>query len=290
MNYISCCKHLNNLRKKYNIKIIGKTKFNRNIYAVEKVVDLKLPTAFLVASVHARENITTDLMIRFLENEIFSDITHFNIIVIPMLNPDGVEICYKGVKSISKRKRKRFIQKFGNVNHKLWKANANGVDLNNNFDAMFNTNVENIIPSSSGYPGKFSESERETKALLNYLNKFNVFFTISYHSKGEEIYYNFFQHGQYLQRDKIIAERFAKSTGYVIKNVEKVSSGGFKDYCVMKLKIPSITIEVGNDKLIHPIGETELENIFEKHKTVASDLNFAYNVFEEYLWHMKKNL
>ena len=106
-----------------------------------------------------------------------------------------------------------------------------------------------------------------------------MFFTISYHSKGEEIYFNFFQESWRLVRDETIAKQFEKSTGYKIKNVEKTSSGGLKDYCVQKLKIPSITIEVGSDDLSHPINEEFLDLIYTKHKNVANDLKFAYNVF-----------
>ena len=127
-----------------------------------------------------------------------------------------------------------------------------------------------------------AESENETKAIVCYTKTKKTFFTVSYHSKGEEIYYNFFQTQNNLLRDKIIAERFAESTGYVIKNVEQVSSGGYKDYCVQKLNIPALTIEVGSDELLHPIEKKWLSLIFEKHKFVANDLQFAYNVFREF--------
>ena len=68
----------------------------------------------------------------------------------------------------------------------------------------------------------------------------------------------------------------------MIKNVEKVSSGGFKDYCVSKLKIPSITIEVGNDCLNHPITKEHLPEIYLRNKIIANDLIFAYNVFNRF--------
>jgi len=82
-------------------------------------------------------------------------------------------------------------------------------------------------------------------------------------------------------RDEVIAKKFADSTGYKIKNVESVSSGGYKDWCVEKLKIPAITIEVGSDDLSHPISKENLSEIFEKNKSIAFDLNFAYNEFEK---------
>ena len=106
-----------------------------------------------------------------------------------------------------------------------------------------------------------------------------TFLTVSYHTKGEEIYYNFFQKKGHKKRDKLIAEQFARSTGYLIKNVEKVSSGGYKDWCVQKLGIPALTIEVGSDDLTHPIKAIHLQEIFERNKMVAKDTQFAYNVF-----------
>jgi len=66
------------------------------------------------------------------------------------------------------------------------------------------------------------------------------------------------------------------------KNVENVSCGGYKDYCVSKLKIPSLTIEVGSDNLLHPIDEKHLDEIFYRHKNIAKDLKFSYNVFNQY--------
>ena len=48
------------------------------------------------------------------------------------------------------------------------------------------------------------------------------------------------------------------------------------------MKIPSITIELGSDELVHPIVEEFVSEIYEKHKTIAKDLEFAYNVFIEF--------
>ena len=80
--------------------------------------------------------------------------------------------------------------------------------------------------------------------IRNILKKKNPFIVLCYHSKGEEIYYNYFQDEACLKRDKLIAEKFSKSTGYVIKNPEQLSSGGLKDYVVQKMRVPSLTIEL----------------------------------------------
>ena len=263
-------------KNKFNIKVIGTTYYGRSIFAVKQVKKTKLPTAILVASIHARENITTDLLCKMIDENLFDGITKFNISFILMANPDGVELSKNGLKNYPKSSWNYLLQlNENNSDFSLWKSNARGVDLNNNFDAKFGTNSHSNCFSSHGFSGLFAESEEETKAIVAYTKKVKPFITISYHSKGEEIYFNFFQTNSDLKRDEIIAKRFAESTGYAIKNVENSSSGGYKDYCVSKLNIPALTIEVGSDNLSHPISEKYLDEIYEKNKNIVEDLNFA---------------
>ena len=284
MDYNNLLKTINLLDKNYQVRTIGHSVLGRKILAVEKIVDSGFPTAIFVAAIHAREYITTDLVLKFLLDGLFGEISEFNVSIMPMLNPDGVELVFKGLKSVNDLTLREKLLEInrGCFDFSLWKANARGVDINNNFNANFNTNISSKIPASQGYAGDYFESELETKAAVKYIKEKNPFFVIAYHSKGEEIYYNFFQQGKNLKRDKLIAEKFSNSTGYLIKNVEKVSSGGLKDWCIDKLEIPAITIEVGNDNLKHPIERKYLNEIFQKNKMVAKDLFFAYNVFRKY--------
>ena len=292
MDYKSLEQKILTYDKKFNVKVIGKTNFNRNIYAVEKIVDKNFATAIFFAGIHGREHITCDLLCKMLDENLFDEIKDFNLSFVLMANPDGVELSCHGLESVSENSKK-ILQKINgeSLDFSMWKANGLGVDLNNNFDANFGTNVHSKTPASSGYVGKFAESELETKAIVKYTMQIKPFFTVSYHSKGEEIYFNFFQTGKDLKRDRLIAKRFAFSTGYKIRNVEKVSSGGYKDFCVQKLRIPALTIEVGNDNLSHPIQPKYLPEIFERHKQVAKDVKFAYNVFRNYQgkWNMAYN-
>ena len=282
MRYSELLDRLTKLDKNYKVKVIGKTKFNRKIFAVEKILNESFSTAIFVSSIHARENITTDLIFEMIERNLFDDIKKFNLSFIVMANPDGVEIQSGNLQSFSKWRQKKLLKmNNGLSDFSLWKANSFGVDLNNNFDARWGTNVHSKNHSSHGFVGKKPFSENETRAIRKYTQKMNPFITISYHTKGEEIYFNFFQGKRELVRDEKIAKKFADSTGYKIKNVESVSSGGYKDWCVEKLKIPAITIEVGSDDLSHPISKENLSEIFEKNKSIAFDLNFAYNEFEK---------
>ena len=280
MNYFELLQCVKKLKKNYNVKVIGKTKFNRKIIAVEKILNKSFSTAILIAGMHARENISADLLLEMIEQNLFKDVKEFNLSFILLSNPDGVELQSKGLAAFPKPYHNALIKMNGGASDfSMWKANALGVDLNNNFDARWGTNSHSSRPSSHGFIGDKAMSEKETRAIANYTKKMKPFITISYHTKGEEIYFNFFQDEWRKKRDEKIAMKFAESTGYKIVNVESSSSGGYKDWCVEKLNIPALTIELGSDDLSHPIGKKHLKDIFVQNKMIASDLIFAYNEF-----------
>lgn len=283
MDYETLLQKINEYSINFEIKCLGYTNFGRKILAVERNLNKDFATAIFVGGMHAREYITTDLLCRFLDEKVFDEIDSFNVSLILMANPDGVELVKHGIESVPESSRKKVLEINRNsCDFLMWKANGIGEDINNNFDANFGTNVHSKKPSSSGFAGEFAESVIESRLIANYTRRKRPFFTVSYHSKGEEIYFNFFQDKSRLMRDRVIASRFARSTGYAVRNVEKSSSGGYKDWCVQKLKIPSLTIEIGSDSLLHPIDEKHLDDIYSLHKAVAKDLKFAYNVCVEY--------
>lgn len=278
MNYNSLLLKIEEYKQKYDVSVIGKSLFGRKIFAVERTLNKDFATAIFVAGIHAREHITTDLVCKMLDENLFDEILNFNLSFVLMANPDGVELSAKGLLSAPKETRASLVKmNAGSEDFLLWKANGRGVDLNNNFDACFARHKNALAPAPQGWVGTFAESEPESKALADYTRNKNVFLTISYHSKGEEIYFEFYQKGERLLRDRKIAERFASSTGYKIQNVQDLSSGGYKDFCVEKLGISALTIEIGSDELSHPIKKEHLPEIFERHKQVAKDLEFAYN-------------
>lgn len=283
MDYKTLLNKIEDYKNEYNVSVLGNSYFGRKIFAVEKFLSETFFTAIFVASTHGREHITTDLIFKMLDEHLFDKVKDFNLIFVPMANPDGVELSANGLLSAPDYMQEKLLKiNYENQDFSMWKANGRGVDINNNFDANFGCNVHALSPAPSGFVGEFPESEVETKLLADLVRNNNTFLVVTYHSKGEEIYYNFFQDEKNLMRDKLIAERFEKSTGYKIQNVENSSSGGLKDFCVSKLNIPSLTIEVGSDNLMHPIGKEFLPEIFERHKNVAKDTNFAYNVFRNF--------
>ena len=66
MNYEALLKKVEIYKEKFNVLTIGKTCFNRDIFAVEMIRKNNYPTAIFIASIHAREHITTDLVCKML--------------------------------------------------------------------------------------------------------------------------------------------------------------------------------------------------------------------------------
>lgn len=272
------------LNDSFRLDIIGKTYLGNKIFVVNKVFGEGFKWVIITGGIHAREHLSCDLICLFLNNLNYMRFLPYNISVIPLLNPDGADLCINGLKNIKEKDRGKLLAiNGGGKDFSLFKANARGVDLNNNFDADFENKFSNKTqPSAQGYYGEKPFSEPETSALRDWTKKLNPFLTISYHLKGEEIYFDFFQDKKRYGRDFAIAKIFSKSTGYIIKSTQDISSGGYKDWCVQKLKIPALTIELGEDKFSHPFPQRELTNIYEKNKNIFNDIAESLKIFERY--------
>ncbi len=222
--------------------VIGKSVKGRPLYCF-KVVKSDYPKVIVQYAIHAREYITTYLAMRQI-NDFIKRGKRGAVYFLPAMNPDGIIIA-------------------NNLNP-LYKANANMVDLNVNFDARWGMGEKNQTTRGfENYIGEKPFSEPETRALRDFTLKIKPNATISYHSKGEEIYYE--------ENDVKLAKKLAKATGYAIKRTPS-SAGGYKDWCVGSLKIPAFTIEVGRDNLSHPIGREHLDEIYRKNKRVIMTL------------------
>ncbi len=247
---------LNKFYNAYPLKkgVVGKTERGNDIvyFSVEKSV---YPVIICQYAIHAREFITTYLALYQIKDFIKNGKVG-SVYFIPMVNVDGVKICLNA--------------------NPLYKANANGVDLNVNFDARWGTGRLNTTePGDQNFIGDFPFSESETRALKDFTLKIRPNITLSYHSKGEEIYYEFFQDENTRKRDFRFAKAVSEVTGYAIKDTP-FSAGGYKDWCIESLKIPALTIEVGSDELSHPIKSKHAKEIFVKNERVLTSICDAF--------------
>ena len=266
----------------YDVVVIGKSVLGENIYAVNKEFDKSFKWVLVTAGIHAREHLSCDLVCELIK-KMRGKKLGYNISFVPLINPDGANLCLGGISFLQKNERKRLIEINDSKDFSLYKANANGVDLNNNWDANWDMNFKNkTAPASQGFYGNAPMSEPEVQCLASWVKKLDLFLTISYHLKGEEVYFDFFQDERRYERDKTIAKVFSKSTGYKIKSTQNVSSGGFKDWCVQELKIPALTIELGNDRFSHPFPKEQLATICKQQAHFFEDVQKSLEVFNAY--------
>ena len=133
---------------------------------------------------------------------------------IPMVNPDGVEICLHGPASAGEYAAA--IKKSGQ--QARWQANARGVDINHNFDAgwkkLRQLEIESGItgPGPTRYGGDFPGSERETTALISLCRQVPFSLVMAFHSQGEEIYWQYGEHTPAISHT--LANTYSMVSGY----------------------------------------------------------------------------
>ena len=243
-----------NIDKLTNVQmfIYGKSFLGKNLYAFHKG-SYSGKQILITGGMHAREFISTEVVVQLLKDYKLNIGCYF----IPLVNPDGVTLCLNGLNSVSDENLKEYLLRLNkySTDFSLWKANIRGVDLNVNFDALWGEGkFVNYVPLPSSYCGESALSEVENINLINFIKNKNISLAISYHSKGEVVYYGFEKlNKKEFKSSKKLAKIIAKSLKY--KYIQsKNSTGGLSDYLSYKMKIPSFTIELGSDKYNHPIG------------------------------------
>lgn len=220
---------------------------------------------------HGREWITSMLLVRMLKEstqrtELLSD---FTFLFVPMINPDGVTISQQGLAAANTNTELLVRANEGEQDFTRWKANANGVNLNIQYEANWSEAVSEAGPHFEKYKGTRPESEPESKAIAELTRRENPEIVIAYHSSGEVIYWYYGQTGEQRSRDLSIAEAVSDATGYELAREERQDThGGFKDWFIHKFEKPGLTIEVGD-----PVGDRDVplnqwEDVWEQNKDV----------------------
>nr|WP_253197668.1 M14 family metallopeptidase [Clostridium algidicarnis] len=253
--------------------ILGKSVLEKNLYYIK--LGNGPNEVFYNAAHHSLEWITSTLLMKFIEDfskaysedgiingyrikDIFNKST---IYIVPMVNPDGVDLVIDGLKRDNPY-YSRLIQwnKGSSDFSKDWQANIRGVDLNHNYDASWALfkQVEVVYgiygPGPTRYSGPYPESEPETKSLADFTRAHNFRLVIAYHTQGEVIYWKYLN---IIPNDsRKIAEIFSKASGYILSETTGiVSYAGYKDWFIEKFVRPGYTIEVGKGKNPLPISQ-----------------------------------
>ncbi len=267
INSLSCYQNLTEFLDKFKktyksaeVFSIGRSVLGRELYAIkigsgEKIV-------FYAAAFHATEDLTANLLMKFSLDiaecyekslsaaslNIYSALKERSIVIVPLVNPDGLEIRRTGFSAA--KEFSQMLQKNSAVPHYLWNSNARGVDLNHNYDAGFNSLCRLLREKGYDYPrekwfaGSFPESEPETKAITRFCRENDVLSVYAFHSQGEEIYYTY---GNSLpKKSALIAKMLSCLSGYTLAFPSgTAASGGFKDWFIKEFSRPGFTFEIG---------------------------------------------
>ena len=241
------------------IATCGRSVLGREIYAL--VMGEGQRNVVFVGGTHGQEWLTSIILMRLCE-DILSGVglcgyspeellRNVRLVVIPELNPDGIEIALQGQ----------------NNSQPLWNANARGVDINHNFNAGwyalrdYEEEMGISGPSPRRYGGPYPESEPETRAITRFLRSVDVDMLISFHSQGEEIYYEYGRNTP--EKSLLIAKVLASLTEYtLVKNEGHCEGGGLKDWFIEEMRKPAFTIEIGKGQ--NPLPLTDVDEIYDR--------------------------
>lgn len=274
------CAFLHDLRSEYPFLVVselGKSVLGRPIFALQ--LGEPRERVLYAGAFHGLEWLTCSLLLRFAltlcraldlgariaEIDVRRALLGRGIVIVPCVNPDGVEIALHGAPAARELEQEVLAAAKGDVSG--WQANARGVDLNHNYDAgwyilrQLETAAGITGPAPTRFGGWSPESEPETKLMTALCRAVRFRHVLAFHSQGEEIYW---QYGDYTPaRAPLMMKILSMTSGYTpIANDGLASHGGFKDWFISEFRRPGFTIEIGKGK--NPLPLSDLDAIYTK--------------------------
>ncbi|MEY3220683.1 MAG: hypothetical protein RIT27_2040 [Pseudomonadota bacterium] len=234
---------------------IGKTFEERDIWALKINADpaFSKPTVWFDALHHAREPLSAELLLRFIEKilplngqdfEITRLLHTRNIIIVPCVNPDGYEY-----------NRQTHPQGGG-----MWRKNRRpnldgsvGVDLNRNYGWAWEKTVDDSNTDSEMYQGVAPFSELETIAMRDLMTHEQPRVAVTMHTYGNEWMFPWGYTDAPTDADSIFryyADRLVVNNGYRAENAWHLygaSSGTTDDFLYGTFGTLAYTLEAGTN-------------------------------------------
>lgn len=275
---------LQGLKARYpfiSVESIGKSVEGKSLYRVSLGKGINKVT--YNGSHHANEWITTPVLMKWIEEflKAFSnrkklkgyevkDIWRQSVIdIVPMVNPDGVNLVINGITADTKNAEQLLNWNYGSRNFNDWRANIKGVDLNRNYPAEWDIykEVEADLgitgPAPAFYGGAMPNNQPEVKAMMRLTESQPYRLVLAYHTQGEIIFWNFMN--KQPPESRSIGEAFSKVSGYALVNPSiNQSYAGYKDWFIEKYYRPGYTIECGKGE--NPLSLDQFGTIYEQNE------------------------
>ena len=256
---------------------IGQTNFENEIYAFR--LGKGSTNVLITATTHARENVTTNYILRAAENlaiayrnsasvggyDIRNLLDKYSVYICPCNNPDGLDICNLYAEPVGVG------GKITDWTKLTWKANGMGNDLNRNFpfqwQEMVSSEDDFKEPSKMNYPGPYPASEPETQALMGLVNSVRFEFDINLHTKGRIVYWRDPVNGT-VPGDEKLASLLGKKLDFEVAGVtQSVGNygGGFENWFRSVTGKPGVCLEMttggeGEVPYNHPARGRDTDN------------------------------
>lgn len=238
-------------------RVIGQSVEGRELVALKLGYGDK--TIIFNGAIHGCESFTTNFLMHLIDRYAYGYATDseyegysyrelldkVSFIVVPMLNPDGVNIAQNGAEAAADPESIRSMDKTG-AGYYAWKSNADGVDLNRNFP--YNWSRFNYVqwPALRYYVGPYANSEPETRAMVSLLASENFCELADFHSYGETLYWTDNLSEQYYDEHHELAGLIMDGVGYADAGVEDVDefAGYLSNYARGVYGVFSATVEL----------------------------------------------
>lgn len=285
------------------VKSYGVSADGRDLY-VATLGDPNAPKQIIItAGIHAREYVNCFVVMRQMEyylehydtvlyggktpRELFSKVS---LVIAPMTNPDGITLAQEGLGAIRSDALREGIERMAhsssgddidrylNLN---WKSNARGVDINRNFDILweqYSVSSRYTVPSFKEYKGALANSEPETTALVALTEGLSdPVASICVHSQGNIIYWRCDPSSELWAENLRLAEITQEITGYRVideNQTDAQTEPSYSNWTVFACGIPTVTVENGIGGYPQHYGMAD--GFFEKNRDLWAAVALEY--------------
>ena len=206
-----------------------------------------------VGGIHGGYEWNTVVLAHELINEVASQTKRIpegiTIDIIPNLNPDGLVRTF-GTTSIDNLKPTTVTEDI----KRSGRFNANNVDLNRNFDCLWEPKSKWGNTTVNAGPSPFSESE--AKALKQYVETYKPEAVVFYHSKANAVFGAACNGVTPQNTDKLLALYSTASNYTSIPLFDAYTVTGDAESWLAKIGIPAITVELSSHETTDSIKNT----------------------------------